>query len=48
MYFNAGLGVGEKIWIHNIEGYIPSDPKSQLADYTRVECYSTKNLPHQL
>ncbi|MBQ5639623.1 MAG: hypothetical protein IIV12_01865, partial [Bacteroidales bacterium] len=25
MYFNAGLGVGEKIWIHNIEGYIPSD-----------------------
>lgn len=42
MYFNAGLGVGEKIWIHNMEGYIPRDPKSQLADYTRVECYSTK------
>lgn len=29
------------MWIHNMEGYIPMNPDSHLADYTRVECYST-------
>jgi hypothetical protein len=41
-YFNASLNVGEKVWIHNMEGYIPLDPNSHLAPYTRMECYSTK------